>query len=412
VKRITLVSGGNVSTNPRVVSAADALHAAGHQVRVVAIDALPDNAARDAAIMARRTWRLDRVNLRHGETMATMRRAASTLLQAVSRRAHAAGVSAPGVVDRLVSRYVGALTRVAAAEPADVVLGYTLGALPAALRAATRLGAIAGFDIEDLHSGELPDALRDSAMQRAIVAVERRYLPRCRTLTAASDGIADGVVAAYGLPRPQVILNTFPLSERLATPAPPRSRPSLYWFSAVIGRDRGIEDALGAMAMLDVPVDLHVRGSIDSQYEAELKAHAQRLGVGDRVFLWPQAPPPELVALAGAHDIGLAIEPPVTRSRMVSVSNKLMVYFVSGIAVAATNLPGQRSAMDDAPGAGFLYSSGDVAALAAGLKPLVTDPQALARAKAASKAAAERRFNWEADGSRLVSYLEAAWGER
>ena len=58
---------GNVSTSPRVVKEADALHAAGHRVRVVAVDALPEHGARDLAVMASRQWSLDRVNLRRGD---------------------------------------------------------------------------------------------------------------------------------------------------------------------------------------------------------------------------------------------------------------------------------------------------------------------------------------------------------
>ncbi len=406
MKRVCLVTGGNVSTNPRLVSAADALHAAGHHVRVVAVDALPDNAARDRAVMAHRAWRLDRVNLRHGTLLGALNRATGAFLQAMSRRAYGAGVVRPRVVDRMISRYIGVLTEAAAAEPADVVIGYTFGALPAAVRASERLGAIAGFDIEDLHAGELPDEPHHAAAQRAVVDLESRYLPRCRTLTAASEGIADAVAAAYSVPRPLVVLNTFPLAERPAEPISHRGPPSLYWYSAVIGTDRGIEDALGAMARLDVPVELHLRGSITPQYQAELQAQAARLGVEGRLFFWPQAPPPELVALAAQHDVGLALELGATRSRRIAVTNKLLVYLLAGLAVAATDIPGQRAILDDAPGAGFLYPPGDTAALAAGLRSLFAN---LAQAKAAARAAGERRFNWEAEAPRLVRYLEEAW---
>jgi glycosyltransferase involved in cell wall biosynthesis len=85
------------------------------------------------------------------------------------------------------------------------------------------------------------------------------------------------------------------------------------------------------------------------------------------------------------------------------------VYLLAGIAVAATDIPGQRAIMDQAPGAGFLYRPGDVAALTAGLGRLLGDPGLLARAKAAARAAGERRFNWETEAPRLVKYLEEAW---
>lgn len=394
-KRVTLVSGGNVSTNPRLVSAADALHAAGHQIRVVAVDALPENAERDTAVMRHRSWRLDRVNLRHGDIGGFTNRAAGRLVRMVSRQP-----------ERMVSPYVDQLTRTACAQPADVVLGYTFGALPVAVRAAERLDAIAGFDIEDLHAGELPDEPRFAAALEIAEHVERRYLPRCRTLTAASDGIADAIAATYGVSRPFVVLNTFPLAERPAEPPPRAGAPSMYWYSAVIGRGRGIEDALGAMALLKRPVELHLRGTIAPEYRVQLESEATRLGVARRVFFWPQASPPELVALAAQHDVGLALELGATRSRRVAVTNKLLVYLLAGIAVAATDVPGQRAILDAAPGAGFLYPPGDSAALAAGLESLFAN---LAPARAAARAAGERRFNWEAEAPRLVRYLEGAW---
>jgi len=393
VRRVCLVSGGNVSTNPRLVSAADALHGAGHQIRVVAVDALPDNAERDAAVMRTRTWRLDRINIRHGDIVGTVNRVAARVERALSR--------SPELTR---SPYLDLLTGAVTAEPADVVLGYTFGALPVAVRAAERLGAIAGFDIEDLHAGELPDTPPYMAAQHVTADIERRYLPRCRTLTAASDGIADAIVAAYGVARPMVILNTFPLSDRPLTPARPRARPSLYWYSAVIGTDRGIEDAVAALR--EVPAELHLRGTITPEYAARLKARSAELGVADRLYLLPQAPPPDLVALAAEHDIGLALERGATRSRCVAVTNKLLVYLLAGIAVAATDVPGQRAILDGAPGAGFLYPPGDIDALVAGLRAVLAD---LPRAKAASRAAGEQRFNWEMDAPRLVRYLEEAW---
>jgi glycosyltransferase involved in cell wall biosynthesis len=161
------------------------------------------------------------------------------------------------------------------------------------------------------------------------------------------------------------------------------------------------------MALLDVPVELHLRGSISPQHRAQLEARAARLGVARRLFLWPQAPPPELVSLAAQHDIGLALELGATRSRRIAVTNKLLVYLLAGIAVAATDIPGQRGILDAAPGAGFLYPPGDTAALAAGLESLLAN---LANAKAAARMAGERRFNWEAEAPRLVRYLAEAWG--
>jgi glycosyltransferase involved in cell wall biosynthesis len=390
--RITIVTSGNVSTSPRVVKEADALAGAGHAVRVVAVDALPDNGVRDVAVMAGRPWTLDRINLRRGDPVGFLHRVGGAGWRTAAKHL--------GLADRYVSRYMGLLIRAAAAEPADLVIGHTLAGLPVAVHAAERLGARAGFDIEDFHSGELPSERRYDTERAIVTDVERRYLPRCARVTASAPGIADAVAARYGMSRPHVVFNTFPRAERPSGAAGTRGAvPSLYWYSQVIGPGRGIEDAVAAVAMLDVPVELHLRGTLDPGFAAQVVGRP-------RVLLLPPAPPPELVARAAEHDIGLALEQPVTENRALCVTNKLFTYMLAGLAVIATDTPGQREVLNEAPGSGLLYPAGQPAILAERVRQLLLDPVELAQAKSAAWTAADRRFNWEHESQSLVRYLE------
>lgn len=390
--RITIVTSGNVSTSPRVVKEADALAGAGHTVRVVAVDALPDNGVRDLAVMVGRSWTLDRVNLRRGASVGFLHRASGAGWRTAAKYL--------GLADRYVSRYMGLLIRAAAAQPADLVIGHTLAGLPVAVHAAERLDARAGFDIEDFHSGELPSERRYDAERAIVTDVERRYLPRCARVTASAPGIADAVATRYGISRPHVVLNTFPRAERPAGAARTRGAvPSLYWYSQVIGPGRGIEDAVAAVAMLDVPVELHLRGTLDPEFAAQVVGRP-------RVLLLPPVPPPELVGRAAEHDIGLALEQPVTENRALCVTNKLFTYMLAGLAVIATDTPGQREVLGEAPGSGLLYPAGQPSILAEGVRQLLRDPVELARAKSAAWTAADRRFNWEHESQSLVRYLE------
>ena len=397
--RVCIVTTGNVSTSPRVVKEADALHAAGHEVRVVAVDALPENGARDLAVMATRRWMLERVNLRRGDPVGFVHRAIGAGWLVVADQA--------GLVDRTISRYLGLLLRAVVARPADLVIGHTLAGLPVAVRAAERLRARAAFDIEDFHSGELPNGAGYAARRAIITDVERRYLPRCAKVTASAPGIADAVAGRYGIARPHVTLNVFPRAER---PVVRASRsggvPSLYWYSQVIGPGRGIEDAVEALALLDPPVELHVRGAVDRAFAPVLSRLIESKGVSKRVVILPPVPPPELVARAAEHDIGLALEQPVTENRSLCVTNKLFTYMLAGLAIAATDTRGQREMLTEAPDVGFLYPAGHPRLLAESLRTLLGNPAALVRTKDAAWAAADRRFNWEIEGQALVSYLE------
>lgn len=406
--RFCLVTSAHVSNNPRLVKEADALAAAGHEVRVVAVNARPDLAERDETVMRGREWRLARIAVRRGGE-GRRRWLLAALRARLARWLYDRGVRTPAVRDFAVSRYVDHLARAAASEPADVIVGHNLAALPAAARAARKLGARLGFDLEDLHLGELADTPANAAERRLVIDVESAYLPQCDLLTASADGIADEVARRYGVSRPVVVYNVFPLAERPTGPTRPRDRvadrPSLYWYSQVLGPDRGLEDAVAALAQLGFPADLHLRGAVDDGYREALSSLADRLGVGRALHFHPPEPPGELVALASEHDVGLALEQPVSLNRALCVTNKLFTYLVSGIAVAATDTPGQRTVLEQCEGAGFLYRAGDVDALAQGLRQLLSSPERLALARARALEAARTRFCWEREQETLVQYL-------
>lgn len=411
--RFCLLTSAHLCNAPRLLKEADALHAAGCDVRVVAVRMDAEHAARDDALMGTRGWRLDRVRVARHEGRSMARWLAGSVAQAAARRLFAAGWARDSVRDQAASRFVRQLAMSAASEPADVIVGHTLAALPAAVRAADRIGARLGFDLEDLYSGELPGDPRADAERRLAESLERGYLPRCDFLVASSAGIADEVVARYGVRRPYVIHNVFPAADRLAAPdglAAERAHdggPTLYWYSQVIGAGRGLEEAVTALSMLHAPARLHVRGRRDAAFVAALGAHAGRLGVRDRLVIHEPAPPDALVALASRHDVGLALEQPSTLNRRLCATNKLFTYLLGGLAIAATDTPGQRAIMAEVPEAGLLYPPGDAAALAAGLNALLASPEALARAKRAALAAALERYSWERLRRPYVEFLLA-----
>jgi hypothetical protein len=107
------------------------------------------------------------------------------------------------------------------------------------------------------------------------------------------------------------------------------------------------------------------------------------------------------------HDIGLALETEASLNRRLTVTNKLFLYLTAGLAVAATDLPGQRDVLSTCLDAGRLHEPGRAEQLAAHLDEWARDPATLKRARAASLEAARRRWNAEAEGRRLVEVVAA-----
>src|SRR6185295_9502708 len=127
------------------------------------------------------------------------------------------------------------------------------------------------LDLEDFHSAEQDDDPASPLAHRMAERIERAVLPGAAFLTAGSVAIASAYASKYSV-CPIPINNTFPLPA-----ATPDLTPSvgeglrLYWFSQTIGPGRGLEDAVEAMGMADIPGELHLRGLAIPDYLERLR---------------------------------------------------------------------------------------------------------------------------------------------
>jgi hypothetical protein len=135
---------------------------------------------------------------------------------------------------------------------ADLYVAHYTGALAAAVPAAKKNHCLVAFDAEDFESGYYNNDNGPQAIDLLIERLERKYLPACSFVTAASPGIAAAYMTKYGIPMPTSILNVFSLAERpqqfrmTVAKGPMR----LYWFSQTVGLGRGLEDVIRAMGKL------------------------------------------------------------------------------------------------------------------------------------------------------------------
>jgi glycosyltransferase involved in cell wall biosynthesis len=317
---------------------------------------------------------------------------------------------AGGIAEHAFCRAYGELSALAVAEPASLYIAHNPEALAPAFKAAASHGAALAFDSEDLHSGEAPDDAPREFTADLLEYLERRYLPACRYVTAPSEAIAETLCTRYSIPRPTAIHNVFPWSDRRGIDGHVKDRRgpelSLYWYSQVIGLDRGLQDCIIAAGQLTQPVQIHLRGELSTQVETELRRLATESCVENRLFFHPAVQPDELLSRAAEHDVGLALEQSVSENRRRTVTNKLFLYFLAGLAVAATSTVGQSGVMATCPGVGFVYQPGDHHALRRGLQQLLDQPMLLEERKLAALRAAEERWNWEIESRTLIDLVQ------
>jgi len=404
------VTPGYLSSTPRVVREADALAAAGYDVRV-AFTQGPIEVLRafDAELLARRPWRTSIFGWSSERRAERWAHFGTGIRHRIAQAIPTDLTDLVGMTERAEGRVYPELAAAARSEPADLFIGHYPVGLAAAARAARRYDAHVGYDVEDLYAETFPEGATWAKPRARILQIESRYVPACSHVSAVSEPVGAAFGERFGT-RPIAIHNCHPWAERDRIDGESRERRgealSLFWFSQTVGLDRGLQDAIRAAGLVAAPVQIHVRGSASPEIRHALASLATDCGVGPRLYFHDSCPPEELLSRAAEHDVGLALETEASLNRRLTVTNKLFLYLTAGLAVAASDLPGQRGVLETCPQAGELHAPGDHQTLARQLDRWSTDAVALRGAKHAALEAARTRWNAEAEGRRLVQAVE------
>jgi glycosyltransferase involved in cell wall biosynthesis len=405
VARICIVTPGQVGANPRVVKEADALHAAGHIVNVIATRMMKHVEPRDLEVMRRRSWNVCRIDLR-----SRLRWKALRLRQIGWRHAYRA-TCIPYSADFALRAYTQPLRAAALATPADLYVAHYPDALPAVAAAARSHGGRYAYDAEDFHLGDWRDDPVYEIERRLVREIEGRHLPDCAYITASSPGIADAYADTYGLLRPVVVLNTFPRSQAPLAPNPRGTAepgPSLYWFSQTLGPDRGLECAVRAIGIARTRPHLYLRGTLDAAFGERLRDLAQATGVAEHIHLLPPDAPDKMEELAAIHDAGLAGETSLTANHRVCLANKVFTYLLAGVPPLLSDTPAQSRFAAEAGLSNLVYPQENPVGLAALIDRLLGDPATLAATRAQAWRLGQERYNWECESRHLVEAVARA----
>ena len=407
--RVCLVSSVHPWINPRLVKEADWLVAHGHQVHVVTKRVHAWSDGPDESLLAAKAWSATRVNLLRHHREGRRRWLATALHSELALRAFE-WTGNRRLAEVGYYRGFSEVLSAAVDTSADAYIAHTQGALPIAARAAAVRGVPFAFDCEDLLAEEAADGLQRPRQRRAILEIERTYLPLASYVTATSQAMAEYLQSQYGLARLLVVRNVFPLADLDGVPAP-RQRPSrrtvdLVWISAAIGAGRGLGDAVRALALLPDHVRLTLFGRMLPAFEAEFFRLVRDRGVAHRVAVHPVLDHAAIMPTLAHFDVGLTLDSNNCLNRSLTISNKVYHYLQAGLALVATDTPGHREALGRAPGAGAVCAPGDVPALASALRSYAGDPDVLLSAKEAAWCAGQTHDNWDRESDVFRTALE------
>lgn len=405
--RICLLTPTQPSVNPRIVKEADALAEAGHQVHVLCGHTVAWADKSDSLLLQERNWTHSYVGGAPGSLGHWWTRARHGGI----RRSAPTWKWSRNIACCALARITPELRAAALEIDADLYIAHYTGALAAAGEVARRRGVLLAFDAEDFESGYYDYKSGPRAIDQLTEDVEREYLPDCCYVTAASDGIGEAYAAKYGIAKPTTVLNVFPRSHRplVFRPTDATAPLKLHWFSQTIGGDRGLEDVIGAMAILpDTKMELYLRGKCAAVYRSRLLELAKSKGLNPATITFsPPAISDEVIRLSAEYDVGLALEPPTTANRELCVANKIFSYLLAGNAVAASSTTGQKAIMERLGFAGFLYQPGDCEGLARGLRVWHDDRAQLEAARRQAWLLGANVFNWDFEKKKLVKVVDS-----
>ena len=281
----------------------------------------------------------------------------------------------------------------------DAYIAHYLGALPAALKAAQKYEGKVLFDAEDFHRGELPEG---NPLMKKIGQMEDRLLPKVDVITAASPLIGARYQQLY--PGNKIISINNVFSKRFLQPLRlPGELLTFFWFSQVIGPNRGLEIIVDALNLLDFPVTLSLLGTIrEKDFLDNLlmnaKSHVQ-------ITLLSPVMPEEVFKIAGTYDIGLAAEIPYCENRDLCLTNKIFTYLMAGNCLLASDTTAQKWFLAKYPSIGLLYQHNDPADLARKISFLNNDRAYLQECKKNALQLSQHYLNWEIEEIKLLDNI-------
>jgi glycosyltransferase involved in cell wall biosynthesis len=289
---------------------------------------------------------------------------------------------------------------------ADLYIAHQLDTWSPAALAASQFGAKLVVDCMEYYS-DMGDG-QTAFLTDASKTLERNILPRCALVLASSDALADALAKEFEIPRPLALYNT-PKTRRLL-PRKEADTFDLYWRNTVIGfGQRGLDDALAAVARLPEEIRLNLQGRMPSDGGIRLRRRIAELGIAGRVNLLPSYSGDVAVEQAAFHTIGLCLERRGPVNHDYTVSNKLFDYMMAGLPVIAPNLCGQRFIIERS-GGGLLFEPGSVDSLREQILRLCMDRTLLRTLSENARAFALREGNLDVDMRRLKTALLGALG--
>lgn len=278
----------------------------------------------------------------------------------------------------------------------DLVMAFDLDGARGAHNLAHGVGAAFAIDLSDEPAGQF-DHDSEWARDEKPVAVhlQKHYLGRADLVIASSEGLAEALAGDAPLKGAPIVIRDLPPSQ------PQEFRPVgeciRVLYQGDLSRPRELAAAIESVRLWRPEFELILRGEGDPAHIADLKRHAARMNVAERVSFQAQRPGGPFATMASA-DVGFFGYGLTAARRRFLLPADLFGYVTAGLAVCVSGLE-EVSRIVSARGIGKLIQEGTPQGIAAAVNALNRD-DIEAYKRASLRASAE--LNWDVESARLV----------
>ncbi len=402
--RVAMAVYGDITHDSRVQREAIALADAGHTVSVYCLGWSSDLAPRfddriDVVVLVP-----ERSEVTPGTVSPFLERSSRSMVRRLGARAG----WLVGYVRNLRAWGRMALVR---ADRADVWHLHDFAAL-VAIASRVEGGVPIVYDVHDIFAETGSGRHLPGLLRRAARAYEQWLVRRSAFIVAVNGGIAADIEQRSRGRKVIVVHNAAP---RWVVPDP---RPDLIrqhaglspgtpvvLYHGLLSRQRGLERLCEAMLepeLREVHLALLGYGPLQDTL-IEIAGDPRYLG---RIHVLDAVAPDALLPWVASADVGAMAMPPATKNLVLSTPNKLFECLAAGTPPVVSDFPLIRRIVMDDPGGplGAICDPSDTRSVALALAGILRpDPEIRMALRRRCHAAADERWNWEAEAGRLVA---------
>lgn len=399
--KITIVTSGQPSGNPRMVKEAICFSNANYEVAVIYCPISPWGDDFDRIIINENPQiRWIRVGAHPSESplnffkVRIRKKIWGFFYHLFGNQFHAALKSS--------ALYSQELKKEAQKHKSALFIGHNLGAIYAITSSAQKYRAKAYFDFEDFHRGE---DLETSRHWKRTAEIENEFVNRLNGATASSDLITAYYLNIFPELKVETVLNVFPKKDLTIFADSESDQLKLFWFSQTIGFGRGLEYIIRACAKVIPQPRITLLGNCSADVKDKMVKLVEEVCFDKNNLIFQSVVhEAQIPIIASSHHLGLCTEDPMTLNRQICLTNKIFTYMQGKNALLISDTKAQRRFLEKHIGIGQLIDLYNIDEIVKCLQEYQDNRKLLDEHRFESLRLANERYNWEKESEKLLKY--------